>query len=480
MKKGILVLLTVGSAAHAGIPVWSFTPIGSPVISVSATGTATASYTITNNSKKSHQLVLSANTPSGITQSGGACVLVGLGSTCTLTLNINGSALPSDNISGGPILCQSNINGTPNPNQCYQPNTGDALVITRTTAPGATTLSASISQLALSVTGLTEYGVTGTPASGVARRITITNTGGISATNLNITYPTWPTGTTADSTCGASLAAGATCEITVTPGANATSDCNNNHIAPTPGVINVSADNVTTSVSIDVLVLGYSCQYQGGYVYAFDDTTPRTGSVGGKVAATSDQAADYPNGVIWSSNGTSGTTADVVNDAIYGISEISTTSSPDPSTGSVSGQVACNGAIDGFCNTNNIYVYYENYASNHPIDLAYYAAGLCKQTISDYADWYLPAICEMGYDTNNDGSGCGTLSAPTLQNMQKSLIDMSGLSGLSAPAGEYWSSTEGSYDSLGAAWICRITTSNSFTFGVSKANPKGVRCSRAF
>lgn len=473
MKKGILALLTVGSAAHAGIPVWNFTPIGSPVISVSATGTATASYTITNNSKKPHQLVLSANTPSGITQSGGACVLPGLGSTCTLTLNINGSALPSDNVSGTPILCQANGNGAPNPNQCYQPNPGDALVITRTTAPGATTLSASVSQLALSVTGLTEYGVTGTPASGVARQITITNTGSNPAAGLNVSYPAWPTGTTATSTCGATLAAGSTCAITITPGANATTNCNTSHSAPTPGVVTVSATNVATSVTTNVVVLGYSCQYQGGYVYAFNDTTSNTGSVGGKVATTSDQAAAYPDGVIWSSNGTSGASADVVYDAIYGISETSTTSSADPSAGQVSEQTACDGATNGACNTNNIYVYYQNNATNHPINLAYYAAGLCKQTISSYSDWYLPAICEMGYGSYV----CGSSSAPTLQNMQKSLIDTSGLS---APAGYYWSSTEYSGDPQYFAWSEGFASgggSNQDNNG--KGSQRGVRCSRA-
>jgi hypothetical protein len=365
-----------------------------------------------------------------------------------------------------------------------------------------TTLSTSISQLALSVTGLTEYGVTPT-TSGVARQITITNTGGTSATNLSITYPTWPTGTTASSTCGASLAAGASCTITVTPGANATSNCNTSHTAPTPGVVAVSSTNVVTSVTTNVVVLGYSCQYQGGYVYAFDDTTTNTGSVGGKVATTFDQADPYPNGVIWSSNGAGRATVNVSYDIIPLISEISSTPTyanaqstfnstyanvatfPFPDSSAFS---SCSGANDGQCNSNNILALYDTYQTGYGVGISpytlalgrtnrtYYAAGLCKQTISGYSDWYLPAICEMGYDANIEGSGCGSSNTPTLQNMQKSLID---ISGLSVPAGSYWSSTDGSNYQQQSAWNEYFLSGGSYQTYSLKNSQAGVRCSRA-
>lgn len=208
-----------------------------------------------------------------------------------------------------------------------------------------------------------------------------------------------------------------------------------------------------------------------GYVYAFDDTTSNSGSVGGKVAATVDQANPGPNGIIWSSNGNGGTSSDVVNDFIYGISELSTTSSPNPSTGQVSGQVACNGSTDGACNTNNIYVYYQFNATNAPINLAYYAAGLCRQTISGYSDWYLPAICEMRYTTT---LGCGTSAAPTLQNMQANLIEFNSLNLLS---GFYWSST--SVASLATfVWEQRFIVPSEPVDGYIKSAEFGVRCSR--
>ncbi|WP_419421528.1 hypothetical protein ACNVED_16590 (plasmid) [Legionella sp. D16C41] len=339
-----------------------------------------------------------------------------------------------------------------------------------------TTLSTSISQLALSVTGLTEYGVSGNPASGLARLITISNTGSNTALNLAVNTPTWPAGTSSTTTCTNTLPAGSSCTITIIPGATATSDGTNpcsSGTAPIPGAIQISADNAAT-VLTHVVILNYGCIYQGGYVFALDDTTPDTGSVGGKVVTTADQAAAYPNGIIWSSNGNGGSSADVAFDSIYGISQLSTPSSPNPSSGQVAGQTACYGATDGVCDTNNIYVYYQNNATNAPINLSYYAAGLCKQMIANYSDWYLPAICEMGYRINN---GCGTSSVPTLQNIQSSLIDRSGFS---APAGRYWSSTEISTPQQNyGAWYQLFASSGSSQVPDFKDGPFGVRCSRA-
>ena len=243
----------------------------------------------------------------------------------------------------------------------------------------------------------------------------------------------------------------------------------------------MSADNATT-VSSDVVVLGYGCVYQGGYVYAFDDTTPNTGSVGGKVATTSDQAAAYPNGIVWSSNGGTGggsggfDPVDTSYDTLPGIDETSTSATGSPTYATFASFFSstytnknpftsasfamCNGISDGSCNTGNILTFYNQFftnntqanggfapftASSGPTNITYYAAGLCKQTIARYSDWYLPAICEMGYG----GSACGTSGTPTLQNIQSSLIDSSGLS---TPAGNYCSSTEVSSSPQGLAW----------------------------
>lgn len=341
-----------------------------------------------------------------------------------------------------------------------------------TCVTNTTSLTISQSELALSITGFTEYGVSGTPASGVARTLTIMNAGSFLASNLSVNFPTWPTGTIATSDCGSTLASGSSCTLTITPGNTASSDgvspCTTAGSAPVASNISISADNAN-SLSADVLILGYACIYNGGYVYALDDSTASDTSVGGKVVTSSDQSA----GIIWSSN-SSGTYDGGV--AIYGISQTSTISSPNPSSGQVAGQTACNGAIDGACNSNNIYVYYQTVATGAPISTSFYAAGLCKQTISGYSDWYLPAICELGYDATSFGSGCGSVSTPTLQNMQSNLVDFNALNLLS---GLYWSSTE-SFATPQTNALRQFFAASSSQGNSGKNGSRLVRCAREF
>lgn len=368
--------------------------------------------------------------------------------------------------------------------------------VTNTTA-----LSTSVTSLALSKTGYTEYGVSRTPSSGVARTITITNTGQYPAMNLSISYPSWPSGTNASSNCGTSLAAGSFCTITITPGSTATSDGTNPctaGTAPVAQTIAISADNAST-VSSAAIILGYGCVYQGGYVYAFDDTTPDSSSVGGKVVTTSDQAQTYPNGIMWSSNGIDGN-YNVSYDVIPLISETASAPTYNSAQSTYNNTYAnsgtfpfppsmnfvnCSGAIDGACNTNNILAFYNVYITNYgigslPYDVSsgttnfnFYAAGLCKQSIGSYADWYLPAICEMGYGIN----ACGTSDIPTIQNIQKSLIDISGFLN---PSGQYWSSTEYADYAQFNAWFEVFAPNNSSNqYSDPKTIYLGVRCSRA-
>lgn len=188
-------------------------------------------------------------------------------------------------------------------------------------------LTASITNLALSVQnpGLN-------PAlMGNPRQITITNNGNVAAVGLNIQYPTWPNGTSATSTCGSTLAVGSSCIIVITPRNTASSGAGNtpctSGTAPIPGVVAVTASNVSQPTNINVNVIGYACQYQGGFVYSVDDTTPNTGSIGGKVLTLVDQAAPAiddqpaPTSIIWSSNGQGGASDNVSYDIIPWISE---------------------------------------------------------------------------------------------------------------------------------------------------------------
>ena len=346
-------------------------------------------------------------------------------------------------------------------------------------APLPDTLSSGINDLALSVKD------TGTNAAltGKSRTTTITNTGAEAIANLVVTAADLPTGTTAADDCPSSLAGGAFCTITITPGATASSDatptpCTATGTIPVASTITVSADNAT-AININAVVLGYGCIWQEGYIYSIDDSTAATGSIGGKVVALEDQKTRYLNGVVWSSNGTDGTTSSVANDSIYGVDETSTLSSASPSTGDVAGQSACDGRTDGMCNMDNIVTFYSSPNKTTAVPKEYYAAGVCDAYNSDaHQDWYLPAICEMGPASN--GSGCHG----TTQNIVTNLTGLLGSSSTNCTfttnclTGAYWSSTEYSGVPLSNAW------SQYFSSGCSQDYRRkdvqlGVRCSRA-
>jgi len=109
-----------------------------------------------------------------------------------------------------------------------------------------------------------------------------------------------------------------------------------------------------------------------------------------------------------------------------------------------------------------------------------YAAGLCYQVnIGGYSNWYLPSICEMGYDAENNGSGCGTQSSPTVaQNMQTTLIDTDTGTLL---AGTYWSSTQNNLDvPSNYAWTQLFELSGlSIQTSTTEYTPYSVICVRA-
>jgi len=543
------ILLSLSALLHAGSPVWTFTPLTATSVSVPTNGTATIQYQVTNQSEKSHSLVMTPIT--GITQTttgAGICsspfTLPSRGSSCTLSLTVHGSQL-THSITDGPIVCEQGSTL-----QCYRPSPSNVLninvgtneytiggtvsglsgsvvlqnngadndtvssdggftfstaiaegspyAVTVSTQPTGqtctvtngsgtvgsanvtsvsvtcvsndTTLTASVSTLGLSVnnTGL-NTALTGTP-----RLMTITNTGSNSATS--VTYspsPALPSGTTiSPASCG-TIAALGTCVLTIAPGSSASATPNNTN--PTPITLSVSGTN-TNTLTPTLNILTYGSVYQGGYIYAVDDTTPNTGSIGGTVVTLTDQAPRYSYGVVWSSDAL-GTGA--VFNIIYGISETSTTGTANPNTDQVDGQSACNGATDGSCNSNNIIVYYS--PSTTP---SYYAAGQCTATISGYSDWYLPAICEMGPYSN--GSGC----VVSTQNIVNQLPGLVGNPVAATPstscayatnclAGYYWGSTEVSGGPDGYAWGQYFASGRSYQSPDDKDLTLGVRCSRA-
>ncbi|CEG57222.1 InlB B-repeat-containing protein [Legionella fallonii] len=347
------------------------------------------------------------------------------------------------------------------------------------------TLTPNISSLALSVhcpSGPTSGCVYSNPAlTGSSRQITFTNHGTISANNVSVVSSGFPSGTSiSSSTCSGTLRTMDSCIITITPGTVASSDCTSG-IAPTSGSVMVTADEAVSTL-VNVIVLSYSCIYQSGYLYSVNDETPNTGSIGGKVVTMSNQATENSPGIIWSANSLGNYDGGI---SIWGIDDTSTVSSPSPNASSTDpatnypGQSNCNGASDGACNTKNINIYYSTIATPPP-HLSSYAAGLCKATINDYSDWYLPAICEMGPD-----AGSLICTSPPLMHLEQNMVDnlpvlLDNCTGAMCLSGEYWSSTELSGNPVDIAWAECFTPNGGSTQCVEGKNETlGVRCSRA-
>lgn len=288
--------------------------------------------------------------------------------------------------------------------------------------------------------------------TGHARVFTVTNTG--TATALAVIHarstgsPAWPNGTNTSTNC-TTLAPGASCTITVTPGNTASAVPGD--LAPVPITLSVGGSN-TNLLSPTVQVLTHGSVYQGGYVFSIDDTTSPAGNIGGKVAALNDASP----GVIWDSNGNGGAPVDVAYSVIPGIDELST-----PFAG------FCYGGTDGACNTNEI----TNFLTG--VNNAYYAAGACRATMNTYSDWYLPAVCELGSDASPGCAGG--------QSMQANLIDNNALSvGTLPTAISYWSSTPSNAAPDFNAWAHQFgigilaVSSSDFKHGLHR-----VRCVRA-
>lgn len=247
--------------------------------------------------------------------------------------------------------------------------------------------------------------------------------------------------------CG-SIASGATCVLTVTPGAVPSAVPGDPD--PTAVTLTIGGTN-TNSIGVPVAVLTYGSVYQSGFVFSLDDATSDSRSATGKVAALADRPAASP----WSN----------AYDDIPGIRE----TSARPAS-------ACNGGVDGKCNSAAILSFYST------VDPKTYAAGSCSATFEGYSDWFLPSICELGYDLFRNGSGCGAPPAsPVLQNMQSALVDrnLGGFNGFTP----YWSSTEHAGGDDAMAWVSAPVTgakNGSAHFAMRKNSTLPVvRCARA-
>lgn len=290
----------------------------------------------------------------------------------------------------------------------------------------ATTLSVSVSSLALAARNLAAL-----PAAipGNARSLTVTNVGVESALAVALDPAlVLPVGTSVSAnTCAGTLAPAASCTITVTPGSVATT---------VPVTLTIRGSN-TNTLAPTVQVLAYRTTYQGGYVFALDDSTPSTGSVGGKLIARSEASAGGP----WS---------------------------PDFQI------TLADSLTQGDQNTSAVLATYSD-------PMAYPAAAVAARACADYSDsgytdWYLPAICEMGYDQTGSGSGCGTAAAPAQQNVQTSLVDSNLVGG---SPGVFWSSSQ-SAPGGGSVWSHRFSAvGTSYQVPDSKLMSYRLLCVRA-
>lgn len=312
--------------------------------------------------------------------------------------------------------------------------------------------------------------------SGHPRTINFTNSGVSAEAIGTVTATGLPIGTriTGDTCSGQTLTArGGACTITITPGTTASSNnssipCTTTGTAPVSGLITVPYGAGAT-VTANAVVLGYGCQYQGGYVFSINDTTPTTSSIGGTVAATADGPYfDGSNSIAW---------ATLPHYSVWGIAETSTIGTPVPGSTLLPGQLNCNGNIDGSCDTTNIIIKYLYPTVNTD------AAAVCKQTsgpLTGYSDWYLPSICEMGYSASTPPlSNCAISGVPIIQNMQSTLVDTLALSSLQE---YYWSSTEDSNNSNMQAWFQfykTLITPNNDQSVSDKTIEAHVRCVRA-
>lgn len=494
MKHNNLPIKSIGLSISLGLITMGVQASVSPLditpqytrVAVTPGGTFTVPMSVKNNTGQNVSYTLSllegvAVSPSSASNAcsiNGSIVKLETGDLCNIIVNINSATVKRLNkLSRGQLdpdgsftiqspfsLCLSGSFG------CIQSNA----TMTVVPVPAGTSLTSSLSTLALSVKNTSlNAALTGNP-----RQITIINpASGVQL--MNVTYPKTLSGgvTVSNPSIGASGSCGLTASTTMNPGDTCVFTITPSSTAilnDTFSLQGVNSSNTSYTVSVGVNVLSYGSTYQSGSVFSIDDTTPTNQSVGGKVLSLENQAPLFPLGIIWASNGTYGCAlgnyAPCTNyDIIPGINELST-----------AGPGSCNGSADGACNTQVILQYLNTHNTTTPgtpVNPAAYAAGLCSAEIDGYSDWYLPAICEMGYFlpppipiTNN----CGTQANPLLQNMASNLTPAI----LAKMQGPFWSSTEysGADGTTDNAWDEYFTTNTQNHDG--KEDAVGVRCVR--
>lgn len=456
------------TTAHSGTPLWSFEPQTATTITLTKVSSAKVRYTVHNQSIKPKVLLMRPIV--GVSQST-PCQLQAKGS-CILTLNINGSALQGDVLSG-PVLCQQD-----NELQCYQPSQANSLHITLVQEASKYSVGGNITGLSGTVT-LQNNSVNPTPISTdgsftfstpiaqgspysvtvgtqpVNQNCTVTNgsgiIGGADVTNVTV----------ACSTVNTTLSVSATATIPVNTGSGTLTVTNtganialNVHAElPSPWIAVIQDETACTAIPPVSAAPNNTCTLN------FTSNTPYVAQ--GLITVTGDNIITPPP-----------TTAIAFTTQGYLIWDVL-----DPSTVQVIdtadlateqwGNNVITGAqsfTDGVTNTNII-------QSTAGIGVS--AAVSCYNSTNGgtmIGTWYLPAICQMG--GAEQGAGCTTGLANIYTNLaQFGFGDFS-------PLLFFWSSTESNSTPVGFAWIEGFTTD--FQSDVlSKSNTGfAVRCAQ--
>lgn len=442
-----LTCLLVVSTTWASSPKFTIVPAtaGGNNLPVIKGGTAEVVYIVTNNLPSTKTLAMQpiANVTQK-TQGANRCkspFTLAHGASCELRLRVNTQNMTVDTVQvGGPEICITAGSTL----SCAQPSQSDLLNVTVLASADATlSFSSSTSQSSQDLTLATNGIFTALSGAGVAtsqqRTLTVTNLGPATASDVTYVFsPPLPTGTTMTGGCSP-LSLGASCALTITPGTTPTASAGDE---PTPSVMTVQGSN-TNSIKSDVIVLTYGNQYQAGYVYSIDDTTPVTESVQGTVT----QLTPSMNKVEWVSPG-------IYTGPVASISETS-----------------FSGLTAGVTNTKQIIEYTSPNTT---------AASACAN-LGD--GWYLPAICQISYNPFQyylnpspppaGPTPCGTSINPLIQNMQSNLPNGAQISQ------QAWSSTISTYDTFGQmAWEAYPSSQGFITYNYFVTNPIYLYCSR--
>ena|SRR3990167_1363520 len=249
-------------------------------------------------------------------------------------------------------------------------------------------LTISPSTLGLSVTGVET--TTGFD-SGTPRVFTLKNIGSTPATGVNCPSITSPSITSITcSGCGTILS-GNVCTVTIQPSATASAAVADTN--PTPITLTIQGEN-TNKLTPSINVLTYGSFYQSGYVFSIIETQDPSLSIGGTVAAERDASMD--------------------SSIVVNIMEV------PYSPAWLYTFININNGYDGSnTKTGNTYWMVRQYSYDQN-----YSAGLCIppfNSVGGYTDWYLPAICQMGYGAT-DSFDCGGDMPGTIPNIQYYLL----------------------------------------------------------